>query len=183
MKEAPECLNDVIKNVQEELVKVNLGDEEEGEKMVKINKNLSDKGRGKLVDLLKEYKDVFAWSNQEMPGLSPSLVTHKLKVDPNAKPVMQPPRKYCLDVEEKIKLKVQKLLKARFIEEIECLSWLVNIVPVEKKNGQIRIYVDFRNLNNAFLKDEFPFPKVDILVDAVAGHERFSFMEGYSGYN
>ena len=43
--------------------------------------------------------------------------------------------------------------------------------------------MDFRNLNNAFLKDEFPFPKVDILVDAVAGHERFSFMEGYSGYN
>ena len=46
-----------------------------------------------------------------MPDLSPNLVTHKLKVDPNAKPVKQPPRKYRLDVEEKIKLEVQKLLK------------------------------------------------------------------------
>ena len=55
-------------------------------------------------------------------SLSSSLVTHKLKVDPNAKLVKQPPRKYFLDVEEKIKLEVQKLLKAGFIEEIECPS-------------------------------------------------------------
>ena len=117
MKEAPECMNDVG-----ELVEVNLGDEEEGEKMVKISKNLSEKERGKLVALLKEYKDVFASSYQEMPGLSPSLVMHKLKVDPNAKPVKESPRKYHLDVEEKIKFEVHKLLKEGFIEEIECLS-------------------------------------------------------------
>ena len=112
-----------------------MGDREEGEKMVKISKNMSEKERGKLVALLKEYKDVFAWSYQEMPGLSLNLVVHKLKVDPNAKPVKQLPRKYCLEVEEKIKLEVQKLLKERFIEEIECLSWLANIVLVKKKNG------------------------------------------------
>ena len=45
-----------------------------------------------------------------MPGLSLNLVTHKLKVDPNAKPMKQPLREYCLDVEEKIKPEVQKLL-------------------------------------------------------------------------
>ena len=54
-----------------------------------------------------------------MPGLSPNLVTHKLKVDSNAKHVKQPPRKYHLDVEEKINDEVHKLLKAGFIEEIE----------------------------------------------------------------
>ena len=70
-----------------------------------------------------------------MPGLSPRLVKHKLKVDLNAKTVKQPPRKYRLDVEEKIKLEVQKLLKVGFIEEIECLSWLANIVLVKKKDG------------------------------------------------
>ena len=57
-----------------------------------------------------------------MLGLSPSLVTHKLKVDPNAKLIKQPPRKYHLDVEEKIKVEVNKLLKVGFIEEIECPS-------------------------------------------------------------
>ena len=183
MKEAPECMNDVIKNFQEELVKVNLGDEEEGEKTVKISKNLSEKERGKSVALLKEYKDVFARSYQEMPNLISILVMHKLKVDPNDKSMKQPPRKYRLDVEEKIKLEMQKLLKAGFIKEIECLSWLANIVPVKKKNGHIRICVDFQDLNKACPKDEFPLPNVDILVDVVAGHKSFSFMDSYSGYN
>jgi len=64
-----------------------------------------------LIILSREYKDVFAWSFQEMPSLSLNLVTHKLKVDPNAKPIKQPPRKYCLDVEEKIKVEIKKLLK------------------------------------------------------------------------
>ena len=176
-------MNDGVKNVQEEHVEVNLGDREEGKKMEKINKNLSDKERGKLVALLKEYMDVFAWSYQEMPGLSPNLVVHKLKVNPNAKPMKQPPRKYRLDMEERIKLEVQKLLKVRFIEEIEYPSWLANIVPVKKKNGQIRIYVDFWDLNKACLKDEFSLPNVDILVDATASHKHFSFMDGYNGYN
>ena len=57
-----------------------------------------------------------------MLGLSLNFVMHKLKVDPNAKPVKQPPMKYCLDVEEKIKVEVNKLLKAGFIEEIGCPS-------------------------------------------------------------
>ena len=43
--------------------------------------------------------------------------------------------------------------------------------------------MDFRDLNKVCPKDEFPFPNVDILVDAAASHERFSFMDGYSGYN
>ena len=55
--------------------------------MVKISKSFSEEERRKLVALLRGYKDVFAWSYQEMLGLSPRLVTHKLKVDPNAKPM------------------------------------------------------------------------------------------------
>ena len=54
---------------------------------------------------------------------------------------------------------------------------------MKKKNGQIRICVDFQDLNKACPKDEFPLPNVDILVDVVDCHEHFSFMDGYSGYN
>ena len=183
MKEAPKCTNDGVKSVQEELIEFNLGDGEEDEKMVKISKNLSEKERGRLVALLKEYRDVFAWSYQEMPGLNQNLVVHKLKVDPNVKPVKQPPKKYHLDVEEKIKFELQKILKAKFIEEIKFPSWLTNIVLVKKKNDQIRFCVDLRDVNKAYPKDEFPLPNVDILLDAKAGHERFFFMDGYSGYN
>ena len=94
----------------EELVEIGLNDGEEGERLVKINKSLFEEERRKLIALLKEYKDVFAWSYQEMPGLSPTLVTHNLKLDPNAKPVKQLPWKYHLDVEDKIKVEAKKLL-------------------------------------------------------------------------
>ena len=58
-----------------------------------------------------------------------------------------------------------------------------SIVPVEKKNGQIRICVDFRDLNKACPKDDFPIPISEILIDATMGYEIFSFMDGFSGYN
>ena len=87
MKEALKCMNNGVKNVQEELIEVNLDNGEEDEKMVKISKNISENEKGRLVALLKEYRDVFAWSYQEMPSLSLNLVVHKLKVDPNFKPM------------------------------------------------------------------------------------------------
>lgn len=54
---------------------------------------------------------------------------------------------------------------------------------MKKKGGQIRICVDFRDLNRACPKDEISLPNVDILVDTTVGHECFSFMDGYSCYN
>jgi hypothetical protein len=54
---------------------------------------------------------------------------------------------------------------------------------VKKKNGQIRICVDFRDLNKACLKDDFPIPILEILIDSTIGYEIFSFMDGFSGYN
>lgn len=70
-----------------------------------------------------------------MRGLDPKVVTHKLNVDPKARPVKQAPRKYRLDIKEKIKVEVNKLLKAGFIKEIKCPECLANIVPVKKKHG------------------------------------------------
>ena len=58
-KEAPEYMNDIVKNVQKELVEIDLNDGEEGERLVKINKSLPKEERRKLIALLREYKDVF----------------------------------------------------------------------------------------------------------------------------
>ena len=57
------------------------------------------------------------------------------------------------------------------------------MVLVKKKNGQIRCCVDFRNLNKACPKDEFPLPNMDFLIDFATGSAMFSFMDGFSGYN
>ncbi|KAL0420448.1 UNVERIFIED_CONTAM: Transposon Tf2-12 polyprotein [Sesamum latifolium] len=61
--------------------------------------------------------------------------------------------------------------------------WISSIVLVRKKNGQIRVCVDFRDLNNACPKDDFPLPIAELMIDATTGHEALSFMDGSSGYN
>ena len=52
-----------------------------------------------------------------------------------------------------------------------------------KKNGKVRMCVDYRDLNRASPKDNFPLPHIDVLVDNTANHHMFSFMDGFSGYN
>ena len=57
------------------------------------------------------------------------------------------------------------------------------MVMVKKANGEWRIYVDFIDLNKACLKDNYPFPHIDLLVDSTAGHQLLSFMDAFFGYN
>ena len=136
-----------------------------------------------LVELLKEYQDVFIWQYDEMPGIDPEFVAHSLNVELGTRPVVQPMRTFHPEVEAQITQEVKKLLAAGFIKPIQHLWWLSNIVPVKKKNGQIRYCVDFCNLNKACPKDEFLLPNMELLIDSVAGHAMFSFIDGFSGYN
>ena len=53
----------------------------------------------------------------------------------------------------------------------------------QKKDGKVRVCVDFRDLNKASPKDDFPLPYIDMLVDSTAGNPMLSFMDGFSGYN
>ena len=96
-----------------------------------------------------------------MPGLDPNLVAHALNVEPGVKPVIQPIRTFHPDIKAQIIKEMQKLLAAGFIRPIEHLNWLSNIVPVKKKNGQMRCCVDYQNLNKACPKDEFPLPNME----------------------
>ena len=189
--EPPECMvaqeevpEEPAKETQiqpkEELKEINLGAELGSQKPVLISSQLTIQEKEQLVTLLKEYMDVFAWTYDEMPGLDLGLVVHGLNVDPGVKPVIQPARVFHTDVETQI-TQVKKLLAAGFIKPIQHPKWLSNVVPVKKKNGQIRCCVDFCNLNKACPKDEFPLPNIDLLVDLAAS--MFSFMDGYSGYN
>ena len=62
-------------------------------------------------------------------------------------------------------------------------EWLANVVPVPKKDGKVRMCVDFRDLNKASPKDDFPLPHINVLLDNTVGHALLSFMDGFSGYN
>ena len=59
----------------------------------------------------------------------------------------------------------------------------MNVIPILKKDGCVRVYVDYKDLNKASPKDDFPLPNIHILVDNTAGHEIYSFMDGFFGYN
>uniref|UniRef100_A0A2N9GEB1 Integrase catalytic domain-containing protein n=1 Tax=Fagus sylvatica TaxID=28930 RepID=A0A2N9GEB1_FAGSY len=170
-------------SAKEELEVIDLSSDPSVHKPVSISASLSVEERMHLVELLKEYQDVFAWQYDEMPGIDPKLVAHSLNVEPGTKPVVQPMRTFHPEVEAEITQEVKKLLSAGFIKPIQHPRWLSNIVPVKKKNGQIQCCVDFRNLNKACPKDEFPLPNMDLLIDLAASHAMFSFMDGFSGYN
>ena len=77
---------------------------------------------------------------------------------------------------------VEKLLTVGFIREVYYPKWFANIVMVKKSNGKWRMCVDFTYLNNACPKDSFPLPRIDQLVDSLAGHELLTFMDIFSGY-
>ncbi|KAL0405690.1 UNVERIFIED_CONTAM: Transposon Tf2-12 polyprotein [Sesamum latifolium] len=133
--------------------------------------------------LLHEFKDVFAWSYKKMPGLDPKVAVHHLSVKKGARPVKQGQRRFRPELIPLIETEVNKLIEVGFIREVKYPMWISSIVPVRKKNGQIRVCVDFRDLNTACPKDDFPLSIAELMIDATTGHEALSFMDGSSGYN
>lgn len=75
------------------------------------------------------------------------------------------------------------MLNAKIIHPIDYLDWISNMVPVTKPFGDIRICVDFRDLNKAYPKDDFPSPNIDMIFDVTTSHVLLSLMDGFSGYN
>ena len=82
-----------------------------------------------------------------------------------------------------VKAKVQRLLDANVIREVKCSEWLANVVLVPKKNGKMRMCIDFIDLNKACKKDPFLLPRIDTSVDKVARCKRFSLLDCFSGYH
>ncbi|KAL1372790.1 hypothetical protein AAHE18_01G229400 [Arachis hypogaea] len=101
-----------------------------------------------------------------MPGLDRSLVEHLLALKPNARPVKQTPRRFALEINEKIKEEIECLIKAKFIRTAR----------------YVEVCIDFRDLNNATPIDENFMPIADMLIDVAAGNQILSFMDSYSGY-
>ena len=87
------------------------------------------------------------------------------------------------DMSEKIKAEVMKQLNAGFLAVTSYPQWVANVVPVPKKDGKVRMCMDYKDLNKASPKDDFPLPHIDILDDNTTQHKVFSFMNGFSGYN
>jgi len=134
-----------------------------------ISANLDQEYRSKLIDLLKEIKDCFAWDYTEMPGLDRSIVEHRLPNKSGYRPYKQPPQKiFKEEVLDDVKKEVERLLEANFIRPCRYAEWILGIVLVYKK---------------ATPMDGHPISVADLLVDAAASYELISFMDANGGYN
>jgi hypothetical protein len=133
--------------------------------------------------LFQEFCDVFAWRYEEMHSIDPDIVVHEIKTYMGAKPILQRLHPVHPCKASTTKIEVEKLLKAGFIYPVALTDWVYNLVLVNKKQGTICVYVDYRDVNRACPKDNFPTPFIDQIMDDCAGSEIFSLIEGFSRYN
>jgi hypothetical protein len=82
-----------------------------------------------------------------------------------------------------IENKLKKMLDAKIIVPLRYLEWVANLVLVIKKSVKIRLCVEFKNLNRCSLKENYPFPNMDHIIQKVVGAQRISMLDGYFGYN
>jgi hypothetical protein len=148
-----------------------------------VSKKLPLSLREPMIALLKEYSDYFARDYTEMPGLDRSIVKHRLFLKKGFQPFQQWARQMRTEVLEEVKKEIQKMLEAGFIRPCRYAEWISSIVPVQKKDGRWWVCVDFRDLNRATPKDEYPMLVAETLINAAAGNKIPSFMDGNTGYN
>ncbi|KAI5436143.1 hypothetical protein KIW84_022554 [Lathyrus oleraceus] len=150
----------VIQPHQESVKVINLGTED-AKREIKIGVALEDNVKKGLIELLQEYVDIFAGSYQDMLGLDTYIVVHRLPLKEDCPPVKQKLRRTRPEMAVKIKEEVKKQLDVGFLAVTNYPPWVANIVPVPKKDGKLRMCVDYRDLNRASPKDDFPFPHID----------------------
>jgi hypothetical protein len=144
---------------------------------------LTEEQRDEYTKLLRQFVDVFAWTYEDLKTYDTSVIEHKIPLKEEARPFKQKLRQInpvLLPVMEK---EVKKLLDAQIIVPLRYSDWVANLVPVRKKSGEIRLCVDFRNLNRSSRKDNYPLPNMEHILQKVTGASRISMIDGFSGYN
>ena len=82
-----------------------------------------------------------------------------------------------------IKKEVKNIFEAKIIVYLRFSKWVSNLVLVRNKRGEIRLCVDFHNLNKVSLKDHYPLPKMDYILQKVVGSQKMSMLDGFSRYS
>ena len=170
-------------------------------KPVIIFATLTELEEQKLLEVLKKYKEAIAWSMEDLKGISPSILMHKILLEENAKTSIEHQRRLNPVMKEVVRKVVLKWINVGFIYAISDSPW-VSQVHVVLKNGGFtvirnerneliptrtvtiwRVCIDYRKLNTTTRKDHFPSPFIDQMLDMLVGHPHFFFLDGYSGYN
>jgi hypothetical protein len=144
-----------------------------------IASDLVDAQEEKLLDVLREHKEAIGWTIEDIKGISPLVVMHKIHLEENAKPSREPQRRLNPTMHEVVRAEVIKLLDARIIYPISDSKWVspIHVMPkraglmvVKNKDDELvpthvpsgwRVCIDYHKLNAATRKDHFPLPFID----------------------
>ncbi|XP_038697122.1 uncharacterized protein LOC119993981, partial [Tripterygium wilfordii] len=132
--------------------------------------NLSLGEEGKLIRILRQHKTALGWTIADIKGISPSRCMHQIFLENNAKPTREAQRRLNPHMKE-----VKSGITVVKNENNE-------LIPTRMTTGW-RVCIDYRKLNNETRKDHFPLPFIDQMLERLAGHSHYCFLDGYSGYN
>ena len=168
---------------------------------VTISASLTTAEEDKLLRVLRDHKDVLGWSLGDLKGIRPSMCMLRILLEDGHKPSVEAQRRLNPTMKEVVRKEVLKWLDVRVFYPIFDSAWVSPVQVVPKKGGTTvikiennillpsrtvtgwRICIDYRKLNKATRKDHFPLPFLDQMLDRLAGHEYYCFLDGYSSYN
>ena len=154
-----------------------------------------------MKEILIRHKEAIAWSVEDLKGINPSICMHKILMEKNARTSIEHQRRLNPVMKEVVRKDVLKWLNAGFIYDILESPWVSPVHVVPKKGGMTvirneknemihtrtvtrwRVCIDYIKLNTAKMKDHYPLPFIDQMLDKLAGHPHYRFLDGYYGYN
>ena len=166
-----------------------------------ISASLIELEEDKLLRVLRDHKNALGWSLADLKGIRPSMCMHRILLEYGHKPSVEAQRRLNPTMKEVVRKEVLKWLDTGVIYPISDSAWVSPVQVVPKKGGTTvirtknntllpsrtvtgwRICIDSRKLNKATRKYHFPLLFLDQMLDRLAGHEYYCFLDGYSGYN
>jgi hypothetical protein len=183
MKEdhAKNLLEEVSVRKVQEMRKVNIGTNN-SPKYVNLGVDRITKEENKYVSLFKEYIDVLTCTYDDLKSYYNTIFQHIIPLREGEKPMKQKIRMMNPMLKSVVNLGLMKLKKGGIIYPIRNLDWISNIVIVRKKIREIQMCVEFRDVNKESIKDKFPLPNMEFLLQQVTVSTCMSMLDGFSSY-
>ena len=175
--------------------------DKEKKKPIIVNDDLSLEQSNKLLAVLRQQHEAFAYALSDVKGIDPSIVTHKIPMVEDSKPFVDTQRRLNPRMKEEVRKEVIRLLDAGVIYPISDSKWVSpahcipkqgsltviqndedELIPVRTVTGY-KMCIDFRKINKDTFKDHKPLPFMEQILERLSNNSYFCFLDGYSGYS
>ncbi|XP_048604755.1 uncharacterized protein LOC125582220 [Brassica napus] len=165
-----------------------------------VSSELTESELSELLRTLKRFRKAIGYSLDDIKGISPSLCMHRIHLEDESMTSIEHQRRLNPNLKDVVKKEILKLLDAGVIYPISDSKWVSPVHVVPKKGGITvikndkdeliptrtitchRMCIDYRKLNSASRKDHFPLPFIDQMLERLANHPFYCFLDGYSGF-